>query len=173
MHPNWPDLLHKDKVRQPLNIQDPTITFLDTTLIHQLLGEAINIRVYSGSHPKDVDWDNSNAKLVFWAGSLGLAIAADEMRMTTHSGLVNSEQVFEMRRKYSDYYRDYWLYKRATKSHPRLFPLPRDYVCEVSIPGSGLGELPDDDPIWEKMRQEDQKLTNRINRSLSRLIGRH
>ncbi|MEJ2588744.1 MAG: hypothetical protein P8165_14445 [Deltaproteobacteria bacterium] len=171
--PNWPELLHNDKVKQPLNFHDPTITFLDTTLIHQLLSEVINIRVYSGSDPRDVDWDKANAKLVFWAGSLGLAIAADEMRIANHSGLVNSEQVYEMRRKYSDYYRDYWLYKTATRFHPNLFPFPIDYVCEASIPGAGRGELPDDDPIWDKIRQEDQRLTNRIKRFLSRLVGRH
>jgi hypothetical protein len=176
VHPNWPELLHEDKVKQPLNIQDPTITFLDTTLIHQLLEETINFRVYSGSDPRDVDWHKSNAKLVFWAGSLGFAIAGDQMRIATHSGEANSEQVFEMRRKHSDYHREYWLNKRATRSYPSLFPYPRDYVCEVSIPLAESfetwGELPDDDPIWEKISQEDRRLTNRIKRSLSRLAGR-
>jgi hypothetical protein len=173
VHPKWPELLHDDKVKQPLNICDPTITFLDTILIHQFLDEAINFRIYSGTDPRDVDWHKADAKLVFWAGSIGLAIAAGEMRMATHSGEVTPDQVLEMRKKHSNYYRDYWTYKHATRPYPRLFPLPYDYVCEVSIPGAGIVRgLSDDDPIVEKIRQEDQRLINRIKRSLSRLMGR-
>ena len=67
-------------------------------------------------------------QLVFWCGDHGFAIAAQGLRLVTHSGGVALDQVPEVNREWWAYWRRYWDKKDTPEA------LPKDFACEVTIP---------------------------------------
>jgi hypothetical protein len=62
-----------------------------------------------------------------------MAISAELMIIRSRQGVVSPDELITKRKKFSDYYRNYWAYKLAKKTSP----YPYDYMCEVNIPLSG------------------------------------
>lgn len=130
---HWPDRLHDDKMPHALAIQDPTMTFEDTSMIEEFIDQAKKIDTRFGTDPRQVDWENAPQKLVFWAGYYGMAISAEQMILWSRQGEVSPDELVKKWKKFDEYYRNYWAFKIAKKTSP----YPYDPICEINIPLTG------------------------------------
>ena len=72
--------------------------------------------------------DTAPVKLAFRAGSVGLAVRANELTVISSSGEMSPEQIQQASEKWWAYWREYWNRRESDA------PLPKDYACEVTIP---------------------------------------
>jgi hypothetical protein len=64
----------------------------------------------------------------FQAGRVGLFLAAEHVKLFSHSGEIQIEQVDRLCDDWWDYWHRYWDLKDTPNE------LPKDYACEVTIP---------------------------------------
>lgn len=126
----WPGLLREDRLG-PLTCDHDRFTFTDGEQMAAWVASAARVETVFGEPPLSPAFLEAPAKLVFWAGDKGFAVAAERMTAVTRSGTITGPELGEAHRKWWDYWREYWR-RRGTGD-----PLPRDYACEVTIPIRG------------------------------------
>ena len=127
---NWADLLHRGRI-EPLAITFDQFILQDSDRIGGILARATSIQTVHGKDPSEVDFSSENATLAFWAGNVGLIVAAAEMGVVNQQGVVAFEQIEVKFDQWWKYWHKYWDAKKVGS------PLPEDYSCEVTIPIKG------------------------------------
>ncbi len=124
---NWPQQLH-DSAIEPFGISFESFFLCEPERIPSIMAQADFIDTVFGDHPKDIDFSQVGAFLAFWAGEVGLIVAADEMSVITRDGIVALHEIEPKYHQWWRYWREYWKAKKSGK------PLPEDFACEVTVP---------------------------------------
>ena len=123
----WSQLLHDDQLDSP-TCSYGEFSFGDGNQLTSLLQQATYSHTILGYEPTAEAFLQEPVQLVFWCGDHGFAIAAQGLRLVTHSGGVALDQVPEVNREWWAYWRRYWDKKDTPEA------LPKDFACEVTIP---------------------------------------
>ena len=123
--PDWKAALHEDKLKPPRLGHD-----LFTLTSEEVLREVVADCLVEYMHGSDlVATENAPPVLLaFRAGEVGLAIRAARMEVLTDAGTLQPDEVLEAVKAWWVYWREYWRRKSTAA------PLPKDFVCEVTIP---------------------------------------
>ena len=121
---DWPDRLHRDELPPP----GAAVTLTSEDMCKELLTKAVAIRPLVGEPGVTPPPKRSDAFLGIRAGSFGLVVAAESMVVLSHHGELSEAAVLESSAKWWRYWQDYWRLKDTPEQ------LPRDHVCEVTIP---------------------------------------
>ncbi len=124
---DWPRRMAADQL-EPFVCDCDRFHLVDGVAMERCIREAAGVETVLGCPPLDPAFFSAPARLVFWAGPLGLAVAAREMLPVAMTGALTGEELETANVKWWAYWQEYW--KRRESSSP----LPRDYGCEVTIP---------------------------------------
>ena len=124
---DWPRRMAADQL-EPFVCDCDRFHLVDGVAMERCIREAAGVETVLGCPPLDPAFFAAPARLVFWAGPLGLAVAAREMLPVAMTGALTGEELETANEKWWAYWQEYW--KRRESSSP----LPRDYGCEVTIP---------------------------------------
>lgn len=123
----WAQALHDDQLEPP-TCSYGEFGFGNGESLTAMLQQATHRQTMVGYEPTAEAFLQEPYQLVFWCGNFGFAIAAQGLRLVTHSGAVVLDQVPEVNREWWAYWRRYW----DNKDTPEA--LPKDFACEVTIP---------------------------------------
>jgi len=126
---SWPTRFQSDEIGG-FTVGYDEFTMTDAERAVSLIAQASHVIQLVGTPPKFRVIADSGAWIVFWAGNVGIAVAAAEMEIVSHHGTVPLSDVEERCGKWWEYWRDYWNKKDTDAA------LPRDYACEVTIPAA-------------------------------------
>lgn len=124
---NWPENLQNDQM-EPFNLSPDEFTLSDPKRLSEMVTEASRVKTLVGTTATLASLPAEAGMLGFWAGSAGLVIAAEDMKIYGYSGPLSVEEAEASNRKWWDYWKEYWRRKDAND------PMPKDYACEVTIP---------------------------------------
>lgn len=126
--PDWPERLRADAI-DPLALSHDRLATLDASHAQEILAEVVHWRdVVGAGVPTAEEWNATGARLVFFAGSAGMCVLAQDLAVLTQEGTLRPDQVADAHALWWQYWRDYWD-RRGTDA-----ALPGDWVCEVTIP---------------------------------------
>lgn len=123
----WPQQLHNDEI-DGFTCSYEYFTFNNLLLMRQIVAELGNIDTVFGAAPFSPEFEKSEVKICFRAGSVGLIIGAKEVKIISHEGEVALVEVEEKNRQWWEYWKRYWQVKNTDAAYPT------DYACEVTIP---------------------------------------
>ena len=123
----WPQAMAADQM-EPVTCCWERFHLVDEAAMERAIGEASQVETVLGCPPRSPAFFAAPAKLVFWAGPYGFAVAAKEMQAAGFDGPLTGEALEQASRRWWDYWRVYW------ERRGRKDPLPKDYACEVTIP---------------------------------------
>lgn len=124
---DWVRALHEDALEMPTCDRE-AFALEDETQMRSMLQTAENIETLHGCSPDDAAFFAAPARLVFWAGDYGLAIAAEELRLLSQQGQVALDEIPDLHQAWWAYWERYWQHRDTE------YALPQDYACEVTIP---------------------------------------
>ncbi|MDQ5823165.1 MAG: hypothetical protein M3441_03015 [Chloroflexota bacterium] len=124
---DWPELLRNDQL-EPFSITYESFGFNNPQLLTEILSEAKKVEGLYGAAADASQLSEAKLTLAFWAGSVGMIIAAQGLMVLSHQGEIQPDQVERKHQQWWEYWQEYWRL-RDTKN-----PLPRDNACEVTIP---------------------------------------
>jgi hypothetical protein len=124
---NWPKLLETDKLELP-SCDYENFTFIDENVMKNIIDEALIVNTIHGYSPKETAFYKEKYKLVFWAQDYGFAVNAEELKLMSHKGKIELDDIPEINNCWWNYWKKYWSL-RDTES-----PLPKDNLCEITIP---------------------------------------
>lgn len=120
---DWLSKLHADKL-EPLRLSRDEFFLGEAVQAGQLCRNAVRTQVHFSSPGSDCQ-----VHLAFRAGrGLGLFVAAESVRLLSHTGEFPMSSVARMHNDWWKYWRRYW----DVKDTPH--PMPRDNTCEICIP---------------------------------------
>lgn len=122
---NWLELFENDKL-EPFSVDYENFSF-EQSEISEILKSADKTETIIGD--KFINAKNK-VQLGFWAGEIGIVIVADTMKIVSHSGQIELENITKLHQKWWDYWKKYWDLK-DTKT-----PMPYDPLCEITIPAT-------------------------------------
>jgi len=123
---DWFSLLQADKITPPSLGRDQFILG-DADRAEQLRQQAVHAHLHFTSPDS-----GGQVHLAFRAGqSFGLFVAAESVRLLSHSGEIAFSSVARLHGDWWDYWRRYWKLRDTPDE------LPRDNTCEVCIPAGG------------------------------------
>lgn len=126
---NWLDLLTEDKL-EPFDVNYEYFSFVGNE-IKNMISEFKNSKKIYGENFENV-YQEENFKIGFKADEISIFIAAEKMRVITHSGEVEINSIPEIHNKWWSYWRKYWeLIDSKNK-------LPYDPICEITIPAGKI-----------------------------------
>jgi hypothetical protein len=130
---NWYDLLHEDKFDPPVWVCTKHLfTFTDNQLMKSIINGADKIITTFGYSPKLEKFLNEKYKLVFMAGNVGFAVAANGISLLSKNGEFNINDIEAINDEWWNYWEKYWKLSGTENE------LPKDYACEVTIPAGKL-----------------------------------
>jgi hypothetical protein len=122
---DWLELFKKDKL-EPFSVDYQHFSF-EHNEIYKIFKSADRTETIIGQKYSN----NDNKKgLGFWAGEVGIIVVADTMKIVSHSGQIELDEIPELHQKCWDYWEKYWDL-RETKT-----PMPYDPLCEITIPAT-------------------------------------
>jgi hypothetical protein len=122
---DWRTALHEDLI-DPFRVNHDALTLQSEERFREVIADCKPEYVL-GTEAALLS-DSAPVKLAFRAGSVGLAVRAQELTVISSSGEMSPEQIEQASQKWWAYWREYWN-RRETDA-----PLPKDYACEVTIP---------------------------------------
>lgn len=127
----WPNRFQADQLGT-FNVGHDTFTMTNVSLAESLISQSTRNIPLVGELPSRIEAALASAPcwIAFWAGPVGALVIAPELEIVSHHGLVSLEEIDSIHAQWWRYWREYW--KRKDSSSP----LPRDYACEVTIPGA-------------------------------------
>ena len=125
----WIHDFHSDKLR-PFGINSRHFSF-EVESIRSMIEKADKRKTFFGEELNDSILLNSAVKIGFWAGEVGIVVVAEDMKILTHEGELQLEEISARHSKWWDYWSEYWQAKESGN------PLPHDYLCEITIPVGG------------------------------------
>jgi len=125
--PDWPHRLAADTIDH-FTLSYDQFALMDAARVHTIVAEAKRVDVYAGTDPRATDWQAVGVALGFWAGPVGLSVAAQSFTVKDVQGPIALAEIQSMHDAWWEYWRDYW--RRLSSGDP----LPKDYACEVTIP---------------------------------------
>ena len=124
---NWAEKLQNDKLELP-SCDYEKFSFANKNLMKSIIDEAETINTIYGNSPKDISFYTEKYKLVFWAQNYGIAVNAEEIKLMSHNGKIELEDIREINNSWWKYWKKYWSLKYSKN------PLPKDNLCEITIP---------------------------------------
>lgn len=131
---DWPDQLQRDELEPP-TVDHEAFTLTAPDLCGQLVGKALAVRALVGEPGVTPLPSAREVFLGFEAGPFGLVVAAESLGVFNHHGELDAQAVLAGLRRWWEYWQEYW----RRKDTPN--PMPQDYVCEVNIPATLLGDV--------------------------------
>ncbi len=125
----WFDDLHNDKI-EPLTCSYENFTFVDDSLMKEIIGIAKTINVVQGYSPLNDKFYSEKYKLVFLTGcdDYGFAVASEEIKFMTRHGVFDIQDISKFNSAWWKYWNEYWNLRGTKKA------LKKDYACEATIP---------------------------------------
>lgn len=123
---DWADQLQNDSLR-PLRLTPQSMKLCYESGSTEFL-EAVHGFAESGRPPQAEELLSRPARLLFWAGEVGVAVAARRMALVTHQGDRDWQLVPGMVSRWWSYWEEYWKVRETEQA------LPWDYACEVTVP---------------------------------------
>ncbi|MCG6191537.1 hypothetical protein [Maribellus maritimus] len=139
---NWLDDFHADKL-EPFGINYEYFSF-STKEIKDIIEQADESKTIFGAKLNENELSNYNVRLGFWAGEVGLVVLADAMKIMSHDGEIQLNQIPEKHDKWWEYWRQYWAVIDTDKK------MPYDPICEITIPATKENV----DKMIEKLKEE-------------------
>lgn len=127
---NWPQQLQQDQLRPPAVSHD-LFTLTSPRVFADTVRAAAHIENAWGADVRSItpaEPGPQSAFLAFWAGNVGLAVVAGELRIKNHAAVIPWHGIFDASEQWWAYWKDYWRRKDTDQA------LPIDYACEVTIP---------------------------------------
>ena len=124
---NWFELLQNDKLEPP-TFNNESFTFIDNNEISSIIEKAKTINTIYGYSPKNEKFLKENYKLAFWSGIYGFSVCAEEIKILTAEKEIKIEEIPYLNGQWWGYWSRYWGLKNTENA------LPKDYLCEVTIP---------------------------------------
>lgn len=124
--PDWHAQLQADAIR-PLKLTPRAMQLHFESGSASWLQEVQEF-VEHDSPPEAADLLERPVRLLFWAGEVGLAVAARRVALVTHQGDVDWQVVPGMVSQWWSYWENYWKVRETSEA------APWDYACEVTIP---------------------------------------
>lgn len=115
----------KDDKLEPFNIDYDNFTF-NQNEVFDILNDAKNTEVLFSTELAGKA--NNNISLGFWANEVGIVIKAEDIKIISHSGVIELDEISVRSKKWWDYWQEYWN-KIDTPQK-----LPYDALCEITIP---------------------------------------
>lgn len=122
---DWRSALHEDRI-DPFGVSHDAFVLQSEEHFREVVA-GYKCEYILGTEA-DLLVDGAPVKLAFRAGSVGLAVRAQELTVISSAGEMSPEQIQQASEKWWSYWREYWN-RRETDA-----PLPEDYACEVIIP---------------------------------------
>lgn len=126
---NWYERLHRDEIR-PFEITYEAFTLTSDEQVADIVSAADSIIPFVGSKPVKTFVPKGAKFLAFWAGPVGLFVAAQSMEIFNLQGEIKPATVKAKSAKWWRYWKEYWRRKGTSDA------LPKDYACEVTIPAA-------------------------------------
>jgi hypothetical protein len=126
---DWPEAMQRDEF-EPFRLGYDRFTFTSHDEAARYLADAASIKAVVGL-TSDIPQLRASPLLAFWAGPVGFVGVADSIALFSMHGEVELASVPELQSKWWTYWKEYWARKRTPN------PMPKDYACEVCIPGRG------------------------------------
>ncbi len=123
---NWSAQLQNDEIR-PLRLTPQAMRLSYESGSAEFL-EEVHGFAEVGRPPQAEDLLSRPARLVFWAGEVGVAVAARRMALVSHHGDRDWQLIPGMVSRWWSYWEEYWKVRETDKA------LPWDYACEVTVP---------------------------------------
>ena len=123
----WFDNLQKD-LSKPFPLAPGSLTLSNPQQVDKYINEAQQITFFKGGL-KDIHELNASQTFIgYLAGTAGMVIIAEKMKLTTHHGNINIKNVVGLNEKWWNYWKEYWKQKHSEN------PKPFDYNCEIIVP---------------------------------------
>jgi len=124
--PDWPAQLRADAIR-PLRLTPDTLKLHVMSEGDPWLQE---VRTYAeeGLPIEAAELLERPVRLIFWAGEVGVAVAARRVALVSHQGDLDWQVVPSMVSRWWNYWESYWKARDTEQAQPW------DYACEVTIP---------------------------------------
>lgn len=125
----WPELLRSNEF--PIqHISEQLFTLSSPKLASEILNQATSVEMVKGGRDSLRNIGSSSAFMAFRTGNVGMAIGAEELIPLTFTGRLSPKEIESAYRKWWQYWQHYWEVRDDA-------PLPRDPMCEVTIPAGG------------------------------------
>ncbi len=120
---DWPELIRKDQLDAfSFSYEDPFLLGASVP-IEKVLADPDSIIEQFRSES-----NSSEITLAFWAGSAGVCIEAESIRLFLMSGEISLPQAAELHQAWWRYWKDYWKKQDTDEAYPY------DSLCEITIP---------------------------------------
>jgi hypothetical protein len=123
----WIQLLQEDKIESP-GCTHGEFSFGNSELTKSLLQKVVAYKTVHGDKFTTENFLSEPLSLVFWCDTIGLAITAKEVKLLNHTGEIPLTDIADINKRWWEYWRTYWNKLNSND------PLPKDLVCEVTIP---------------------------------------
>ncbi len=123
---DWAAQLQNDTLR-PLRLTPRSMRLCYESGAQEYL-EEVHGHAEMGRPSEAEDLLNRPARLIFWAGEVGVAVAARRMALVSHQGDLDWQLVPGMVSRWWSYWEDYWKVRETEAARAW------DYACEVTVP---------------------------------------
>jgi hypothetical protein len=124
---SWPARFQADELGG-FTVSPDQFTLTDPASAAAWIAEATHVIPLVGALPTEAELQQARAWVAFWAGPVGIVVAAEEMEIFSHHGPVRLDEIEALCGKWWEYWREYWDKKDTDAA------LPHDHACEVTIP---------------------------------------
>ena len=130
--PDWPEMLHNDKLEVTPVLPD-AFSLSEPQRLAEYVAAAKHVDVRLGDRVMLDHIPAEAAILAMWSNAIGMAVVAERFEIIGHAadgkpGTIPIEHVADLHNKWWEYWKDYWKSKNTDS------PMPEDYACEVTIP---------------------------------------
>lgn len=126
---DWPMQLQNDSIR-PLRLTPQSMKLFHESGSSEFL-EEVHRHAEIGRPPEVDALLERPARLFFWAGEVGVAVAARRMALVSHQGDLDWQLIPSMVSRWWNYWEDYWKVRETETARAW------DYACEVTVPVAG------------------------------------
>lgn len=125
---DWLTLFHEDKL-EPFQIDYEHFSF-DSKQIKEIMELSDASQIILGDNYENIVDIEKKVQLGFWAEEIGLIVVADSMKIVSHSGEIELNEIPDLHNKWWDYWKNYWALIDTDNK------LPYDPLCEITIPAT-------------------------------------